>query len=398
MAVAAAATQQRADGSPKPLYSHLAELYQKYFLAAPAHTSSSRWGGDSSTGKHGFTNIAEYATQPSWTAEQNATDENVNPPYADRTSHAARASYQGGGKYLLPIPMMNILNGGRHANNGLDIQEFMIVPQGFATFGERLRAGSEISHTLRNVLQDRGMVTGVGDEGGFAPELASNEEAIQLIGEAVRRTGYEFGTQVGIAIDCASTEFYHAETKRYHFEGSALTAKEMADIFEKWCQKYPILSIEDGCAEDDWEGWKRLTDRFAQVSSTNAAVLSRSFQSSKRPLMLVGDDLFATNIERFQRGVQEGVANTILVKPNQIGTLSETLAVVAMAHRYGYQTIISHRSGETTDTFIADLAVGLSAGWIKTGSPCRGERTAKYNQLLRIEESLSPFPGPESLL
>ncbi len=359
VATAAATTQIQADGSRKPLYAHLADLYQKYFLVSPTDSLES----------------------------PNAADGDVCPSHDSQIRHKTRSSANDAKKYLLPIPMMNILNGGRHANNGLDIQEFMIVPQGFSTFGERLRAGSEIFHTLRNVLQDRGMATSVGDEGGFAPELASSEEAIQLIGEAVRRSGYEFGTQVGIALDCASTEFYHAKTERYHFEGSDLTAKEMTDIFEKWRQKYPIVSIEDGCAEDDWNGWKLMTERFVR-NVTRPTESSQTEPTAKRPLMLVGDDLFVTNMERLQTGIQDGVANTILVKPNQIGTLSETLAVVAMAHRHGYQTIISHRSGETADTFIADLAVGLSAGWIKTGSLCRGERTAKYNQLLRIEESL----------
>jgi len=268
----------------------------------------------------------------------------------------------------LPVPMMNILNGGAHADSNVDIQEFMVVPWGAPTFAEALRAGAEIFHALKGVLKGRGYFTGVGDEGGFAPSLKSNREALELIAEAVGKAGYQLGEEVALAIDAAANEFF--EKDAYQLDGRKLGAGELAELYADWAKDFPIVSIEDGLAEDDWGGWKVLTQK-----------LGASMQ-------LVGDDLFVTNTERLQRGISQGVANAVLVKVNQIGSLSETLDCVRLAHASGYRTIISHRSGETEDAFIADLAVACDCGMIKTGSASRSDRLAKYNQLLRIEEEL----------
>ena len=271
----------------------------------------------------------------------------------------------------LPVPMLNVLNGGAHADNNVDIQEFMIVPHGMKSFAEALRAASEIFQTLKKVLQDRSLSTSVGDEGGFAPRVGSNAEAIELLLQAIGGAGYKSGVQVALALDAASSEFY--ENGAYIFrksEGRKRSRDEMVRLYEDWVRQYPILSIEDGFAEDDWEGWRMMT------------------QALGSKIQLVGDDVFVTNKERLQRGIDEGVANSILVKVNQIGSLSETLGTMDLAKSAGYTTVISHRSGETEDVTIADLAVATNAGQIKTGAPCRGERTAKYNQLLRIEEEL----------
>lgn len=281
--------------------------------------------------------------------------------------------YLGGANaYMLPTPMMNILNGGAHADNNVDFQEFMIMPVGASTFAEALRWCSEIYHTLKKVLKDRGLSTAVGDEGGFAPDLKNNEEPLALITEACQAAGYTPGEQIRFALDPASTEFYDAEKKRYVLagEGRELTSEEMADYWEALCNKYPIISIEDGMAEDDWDGWKVLTDKIGDR------------------VQLVGDDLFVTNPERLKQGIEKGVANAILIKLNQIGTVTETLDAIQMAKQAGYGVIVSHRSGETEDTFIADLSVAVNAGQIKTGAPCRSDRVAKYNQLIRIEEEL----------
>jgi len=282
---------------------------------------------------------------------------------------------------LLPVPMMNIINGGAHADNSVDVQEFMVAPYGFSSFAESIRAGAEIFHTLKSVLKKRGYSTSVGDEGGFAPNLKSNEEALEVILEAVSQAGYKPGEQVGLALDCAASEFYEKGKEKYIFkksDKSERNAEQMAVLWADWVDRYPILSIEDGMAEDDWAGWKLLTDQLGAK------------------VQLVGDDLFVTNTERLRRGIQEGIANSILIKVNQIGTLTETLEAMAMADRAGYTNIVSHRSGETEDSFIADLAVATSAGQIKTGSASRTDRMAKYNQLLRIEEELgssSRFAG-----
>lgn len=272
----------------------------------------------------------------------------------------------------LPIPMMNILNGGSHADNSVDLQEFMIMPFGAESFREGLRMGTEIFHQLKKVLKAKGYNTAVGDEGGFAPNLKSNREALDVIQEAVEGAGYNFGDQVKIAIDAASSEFFNKETGKYHLAGEdrVLSADEMVDLYAKWCQEYPIFSIEDGLDENDWAGWKKLTD---SVGST---------------VQLVGDDLFVTNKERLADGIEKGVGNSILIKVNQIGTVSETLQTIELAKRNRYSCVISHRSGETEDTFISDLAVATNAGQIKTGSLCRTDRICKYNQLLRIEEEL----------
>ena len=272
------------------------------------------------------------------------------------------------GRYSMPVPMMNILNGGAHANNNLDIQEFMIQPVGASSFAEALRAGVEIFHTLKRLLSDRGMSTTVGDEGGFAPNLPHNEAALELIMEAISQAGYTPGGDVFLALDCAASEFY--KEGRYHFasEDKHYDAAEFTEYLATLVDKYPILSIEDGLGEDDWEGWKHLTTRLGDR------------------VQLVADDLFVTNPKSLQRGITEGIANSILIKPNQIGTLSETLEVIRLAREAGYTTVISHRSGETEDTTIADLAVATAAGQIKTGSLSRSDRVAKYNQLLRIEE------------
>jgi enolase len=281
--------------------------------------------------------------------------------------------YLGGAQAnVLPVPLMNILNGGQHADNGLEVQEFMVVPHGASTFRDALRAGTEVFHHLKSILKKQGLATSVGDEGGFAPRLATNESALALIVDAVQKAGYAPGKDVALALDCAASEFYDSAKKLYTFDKKEVDAAGLVDIYAKLCDAYPILSIEDGCAEDDWDGWKRLTDRLGSH------------------IQLVGDDLFVTNVARFQRGIDAGIASSILVKVNQIGTVSETLAAIRLGALHGYSSIISHRSGETEDTFIADLAVASGAGQIKTGSASRSDRVAKYNQLLRIEELLGP--------
>jgi enolase len=293
-------------------------------------------------------------------------------------AHAAAAAselplfrYLGGvGAKYLPAPMMNIINGGAHANNGIDVQEFMVMPLGFDSFHEALRAGAEIFHNLKKVLSEKGMSTAVGDEGGFAPNLGNNQAALDVIMQAIERAGYKAPDQVRIALDVASTEFFSEELETYKFEGKQISREEMVGVLENWAKKYPICSIEDGCSEDDWKGWKLLTDR-----------LGKSVQ-------LVGDDLFVTNVRRLKDGIEKGVGNSILVKVNQIGSLSETISAVDLANRNGYTAVMSHRSGETEDTTIADLAVALGTGQIKTGSASRTDRICKYNQLLRIEELL----------
>ena len=271
----------------------------------------------------------------------------------------------------LPVPMMNILNGGAHADNNVDIQEFMIMPIGATSFMEALRYCAEVYHTLKSVLKAKGLATGVGDEGGFAPNLGSNEEALQVITEAIEKAGLAVGKDIVFAIDAASSEFY--KDGKYHLagEGKVKTAAEMVEYYAELCEKYPIYSIEDGLAEEDWEGWKLLTDRLGKT------------------VQLVGDDLFVTNTERLSRGIKEDTANAILIKVNQIGTLTETFDAIEMAKRAGYTAVISHRSGETEDSTIADIAVAVNAGQIKTGAPARSERVAKYNQLLRIEDMLA---------
>ncbi len=274
---------------------------------------------------------------------------------------------------LLPVPMLNILNGGAHADNGIDFQEFMVMPLGASSFSEALRIGAEIFHHLKAVLKKKGLSTNVGDEGGFAPNLKSNEEAIQCVMEAIGVAGYTAGKDVFIAMDAASSEFYDATKKKYVFKkstGAELTSDELAGFWAEWAGKYPIISIEDGMAEDDWGGWKRLSEMCG------------------KKIQLVGDDLFVTNVKRLKEGIDKGIANSILIKVNQIGTLTETIAAVTMAHASGYSSVMSHRSGETEDNSIADLAVALGCGQIKTGSASRSDRVAKYNQLLRIEEAL----------
>ena len=270
----------------------------------------------------------------------------------------------------LPVPMMNIINGGAHADNNVDVQEFMILPVGAATFKEALRWGAEIFHNLKAVLKDKGLNTAVGDEGGFAPNLSSNEEAIQTIIAAIERAGYKPGVDVFLGMDIASTEFY--KDGKYHLEGEGrtFTSEQFVDFLAAWVDKYPIITIEDGCAEDDWDGWKLLTDRLGGK------------------VQLVGDDLFVTNTNRLEQGIRKGVANSILVKVNQIGTLTETFDAIEMAKRAGYTAVISHRSGESEDSTIADIAAATNAGQIKTGAPSRTDRVAKYNQLLRIEDQL----------
>ncbi|MFT4986889.1 MAG: enolase [Flavobacteriales bacterium] len=280
----------------------------------------------------------------------------------------------------LPIPMMNILNGGSHADNKIDIQEFMIMPTGFETFSDALRCGVEIFHTLKQVLKDKGHSTNVGDEGGFAPNLQSNEEAIEVVIEAIDKAGYKAGKDVFITLDAAASEFYDAEKKEYVFEstGERKSSDEMVDFWDSWVRKYPIVSIEDGMDENDWTGWSKLTEKVGHE------------------VQLVGDDLFVTNVVKLAEGIEKNVANSILIKVNQIGTLTETIDTVNLAKSNQYTSIISHRSGETADTTIADLAVALNSGQIKTGSASRSDRTAKYNQLLRIEEQLGKmayYPG-----
>ncbi|EKQ58137.1 MULTISPECIES: phosphopyruvate hydratase [unclassified Clostridium] len=271
---------------------------------------------------------------------------------------------------VLPVPMMNILNGGSHADNSVDLQEFMIMPAGAPTFSEALRMCAEVYHTLKKILNDKGYATGIGDEGGFAPNLKSNAEALDVIIEAIDKAGYKAGEEIFIAIDAASSEYYKDGKYVLEHEGRTLTSAEMVDFFEDWVNKYPIISIEDGMAEEDWDGWKLITERLG------------------KRVQLVGDDLFVTNTERLEKGIDLGVANSILIKLNQIGTLTETLNAIEMANRAGYTAVVSHRSGETEDTTIADLVVAVNAGQIKTGAPARSERVAKYNQLLRIEEEL----------
>ena len=273
----------------------------------------------------------------------------------------------------LPVPMMNILNGGAHADNGLDFQEYMIMPLGASTFSEGLRMGVEIFHHLKKVLKDKNFSTNVGDEGGFAPNIQSNEEAIKYVLKAIESAGYKPGKDVFIAMDAASSEFYDPKTKKYHFKkssGEKLSSSEMVDFWADWAKKYPIISIEDGMAEDDWDGWKLLTEKLG------------------KKIQLVGDDLFVTNVERLQKGIESNTANSILVKVNQIGSLTETINAVHLAYKHSYTAVMSHRSGETEDFTIADLAVALNTGQIKTGSASRSDRIAKYNQLVRIEEQL----------
>ena len=273
---------------------------------------------------------------------------------------------------ILPVPMMNILNGGSHADNLIDIQEFMVMPIGAKSFSEGLRWGTEVFHHLKGVLKSNGMSTNVGDEGGFAPNLGSNEEAIQVVMQAVEKAGFRLGIDMSIALDAAASEFYNSKTGLYHFEstGENRSSAEMVAYWEDWCKKYPIISVEDGLAEDDWDGWKLATEK-----------LGKSVQ-------LVGDDLFVTNTTRLQRGINEEIANSILIKVNQIGTLTETKEAVNLAKKNNYSSVMSHRSGETEDNTIADLAVALKTGQIKTGSASRSDRMSKYNQLLRIEEEL----------
>ena len=282
---------------------------------------------------------------------------------------------------VLPVPMMNVINGGAHADNSVDLQEFMIVPVGAGKFSEALRMGVETFHNLKTVLKKRNYSTAVGDEGGFAPNLKSNEEALEVLMEAIEKAGYKAGEQIAIALDPASSEFYNKDKKKYVFkksDKSEKTAEQMVQFFSKWVAQYPIISIEDGMAEDDWEGWTQLTDALG------------------KKIQLVGDDLFVTNSERLQQGIDKKIANSILVKVNQIGSLTETLEAIRLALTAGYTAVISHRSGETEDSFIADLAVATNAGQIKTGSASRTDRIAKYNQLLRIEEELGDaavYPG-----
>jgi enolase len=270
----------------------------------------------------------------------------------------------------LPVPLMNILNGGAHADSNVDIQEFMVVPWGAPTFAEALRMGAEVFHALKGVLKARGYSTGVGDEGGFAPDLKSNREALELIAEAAGKAGYKLGADLVLALDCAASEIHKSGKYTLEGEGKTLDRAQLVDLYASWAKDFPIVSIEDGFAEDDWDGWKLLTDRLGAT------------------VQLVGDDLFVTNVERLQRGIAQGIANAVLIKVNQIGSLTETLDCVRLAHSSDYRTIISHRSGETEDSYIADLAVACDCGMIKTGSASRSDRTAKYNQLLRIEEEL----------
>jgi enolase len=285
----------------------------------------------------------------------------------------------GAGARLIPAPMMNIINGGEHADNAVDVQEFMVMPLGFDCFSDAIRCGCEIFHNLKKVLQGRKLGTNVGDEGGFAPDLQSNAEALEVIEEAVGKAGYEFGKQVYVALDVASSELYDKESKTYTMDGKKIDSAGMVDLLASWCDKYPIVSIEDGCDEDDWDGWKLMTDKLGDK------------------IQLVGDDLFVTNTKRLQRGIDEGIANSILIKVNQIGSVTETIESIELGRRHGYTSVTSHRSGETEDSTIADLAVALGTGQIKTGSASRTDRMAKYNQLLRIEEQLGAsalYGGP----
>jgi enolase len=276
----------------------------------------------------------------------------------------------GAGEMQLPVPQMNVINGGAHANNKIDLQEFMIVPLGAPTFREALRYGAEVFHRLKKMIDERGMPTTVGDEGGFAPDLPSNEAALQLLVEAIDQAGYTPGTDIALALDCAASEFFKDGRYRLEAENRALVPEQFADVLAAWVDKYPIISIEDGMSEHDWDGWKYLTERVG------------------KKVQLVGDDIFVTNTKLLKQGIARGIANSVLIKINQIGTLSETFAAITMAHRAGYTAVVSHRSGETEDSIIADIAVATNAGQIKTGSLSRSERIAKYNQLLRIEEDL----------
>ncbi len=289
--------------------------------------------------------------------------------------------FGGSGAMQMPVPMMNVINGGAHADNNLDIQEFMIIPVGAPSFKEAMRYGAEVFHTLKKILHEKGLATSVGDEGGFAPNVGSHEEAIQLIMQAIDRAGYVAGAQIAIGLDCAASEFHKDGKYVLEGEGLSLTATDFTNMLATWCDKYPIISIEDAMAEGDWEGWATLT-----------AALGKKVQ-------LVGDDLFVTNTKILKEGIQKGIANSILIKINQIGTLTETFAAIEMAKRAGYTAVISHRSGETEDSTIADIAVGLNALQIKTGSMSRSDRMAKYNQLLRIEEDLgdvASYPGRDA--
>ncbi|MEM9826783.1 MAG: phosphopyruvate hydratase [Planctomycetota bacterium] len=298
---------------------------------------------------------------------------------ADATNQPLYRYLGGAAARVLPAPMMNIINGGEHADNSVDIQEFMVMPLGFDRFSDALRAGVEIFHNLKKVLSGKGYNTAVGDEGGFAPDLKSNQEALDVIMQAIDAAGYKAGEQIWIALDAASTEFYDSDTKQYSIDGKKLSGDEMVDFLAAWCDQYPICSIEDGCSEDDWDTWKKLTDKVGDK------------------IQLVGDDLFVTNVNRLQRGIDEGIANSILIKVNQIGTMTETIDAIQLADAAGYTSVTSHRSGETEDNTIADLAVALNTGQIKTGSASRSDRMAKYNQLLRIEEMLGDhgiYGGP----
>jgi enolase len=289
--------------------------------------------------------------------------------------------FGGAGQMSLPVPLMNVINGGAHANNRIDLQEFMLVPLGAPTFREALRYGAEVFQTLKKLIDERGMPTTVGDEGGFAPDLSSNEAALALLVEAIDKAGYRAGDDIMLALDCAASEFHREGLYRFDSENRSLTAAQFTDLLAGWCDRYPIISIEDGMAEDDWDGWKLLTDRLG------------------KRVQLVGDDVFVTNTKILKQGIAKGIANSILVKINQIGTLSETFAAITMANRASYTAVISHRSGETEDSLIADLAVGTNAGQIKTGSLSRSDRMAKYNQLLRIEEDLgdaATYPGRDA--
>ena len=286
--------------------------------------------------------------------------------------------FGGSGAMALPVPMMNVINGGAHANNNLDMQELMILPIGAPTFREAVRYGAEVFHALKKLINDKGMSTAVGDEGGFAPSVKNHEEAIQLVLQAIEKAGYEPGRQIALGLDCASSEFYN--DGKYHLgaEGLSLSSTDLTNLLATWCDKYPIISIEDGMAENDWDGWKILTDRLG------------------KKIQLVGDDLFVTNTKILREGISKGIANSILIKINQIGTLTETFAAIELAKRSNYTSVVSHRSGETEDTTIADIAVATNALQIKTGSMSRSDRTAKYNQLLRIEEDLgdtAEYPG-----
>jgi enolase len=287
----------------------------------------------------------------------------------------------GAGQMQLPVPLMNVINGGAHANNKVDLQEFMLVPLGAPTFREALRYGAEVFHTLKKIIDGKGWPTTVGDEGGFAPDLPSNEAALQLLVEAIDKAGFVPGKDIALALDCAASEFFKDGKYQLESEGVALTSQQFTDVLATWCDKYPIISIEDGMSEHDWDGWKLLTDRLG------------------RKVQIVGDDLFVTNTRILRQGIDKGLANSILIKINQIGTLSETFGAITMATRAGYTSVISHRSGETEDSMIADIAVGTNAGQIKTGSLSRSDRIAKYNQLLRIEEDLgdvASYPGREA--